>query len=201
MRSRVGRNRGASAICDRTGFRYPMSEMVVEPGTNYLVHRSVSDGQWSVVEHPLNNLGRYLKGKQGDPFPVKNARPRPSTETVSAITSYEGKVNFNTQYYVHAVGLRLLKGITTFSGAGSFEANPEVIISSGPVSFTGTGSLDATFDTDSITFTGSASFIPTPSDPSSNGNLLFHAELSSSRTVNDGESIVFAIGDVTVSLA
>ena len=38
-------------------------------------------------------------------------------------------------------------------------------------------------------------------DASSNGNLLFHAELSSSRTVNDGESIVFAIGDVTVSLA
>lgn len=74
-RGRVGRNKGASAICDRTGFRYPMSEMVLEPGTNYLVHRSVSDGKWSLVEHPLNNVQRYLAGKQGDPFPVENARP------------------------------------------------------------------------------------------------------------------------------
>ncbi len=69
------RNSNASAISDRSGFRFPMKEMVVEPGTNLLVHHSESDGQYSLVRHPLNNMGRYLKGKLGDPFPVENARP------------------------------------------------------------------------------------------------------------------------------
>ncbi len=75
---RIGRNKGASVISDRNGVRYPMSEMVREPGTNWLVHKSESDGQWSLNEHPLNNLGRYLKDKSGDPFPVKDARPEQS---------------------------------------------------------------------------------------------------------------------------
>lgn len=74
------RNSKANAISDRSGFKFPMSEMVLEPGTNYLVHRSESDGMWSVNVHPLNNVSKYLKGKEGDPYPVKNARPRPSTE-------------------------------------------------------------------------------------------------------------------------
>lgn len=68
------RNSKASAICDRTGVRYPMNQMVIEPGTNYLVHRSVSDGNWSLVEHPLSNMAMYLRGKSGDPFPIPQAR-------------------------------------------------------------------------------------------------------------------------------
>lgn len=76
--SRVGRGKGASAISDRSGFRFPMSEMVEEPGTGWLVHRSESDGMFSLVEHPANNLQRYLDGKFGDPYPVLNARPERS---------------------------------------------------------------------------------------------------------------------------
>ena len=95
------RNTRASAISDRSGFKFPMNEMVVEPGTGYLVHRSETDGFWSTVEHPLNNVGKYLKGKQGDPYPVEQARPRPTTETVSAVTQYRGKLTLNTQFYMH----------------------------------------------------------------------------------------------------
>jgi hypothetical protein len=69
------KSKTALAICDRTGFEYPMSEMVIEPGTGWLVHKSVSDGKFSSVCHPLNNLDRYLKNKTGDPFPIENARP------------------------------------------------------------------------------------------------------------------------------
>ena len=65
----------AKAISDRSGFKFPMDEMVIEPGTGYLVHKSESDGQYSLINHPLNNVGRYLRNKLGDPFPVQNARP------------------------------------------------------------------------------------------------------------------------------
>ncbi len=44
----------AVGICHRSGFKYPYSELVFEPGTNYLVHKSETDGNYSVVNHPQN---------------------------------------------------------------------------------------------------------------------------------------------------
>lgn len=38
-------------------------------------------------------------------------------------------------------------------------------------------------------------------DASTSGNLLWHGSLNSSRIVNDGDELEFAIGDVTVTLA
>lgn len=38
-------------------------------------------------------------------------------------------------------------------------------------------------------------------DASTVGNLLVHGALSASRTVNDGETLTFATGDVDISLA
>lgn len=37
-------------------------------------------------------------------------------------------------------------------------------------------------------------------DASTAGNLLYHGALSSSKTVNDGDSLVFSSGDVTITL-
>jgi len=64
----------AWAICDRTGTRFPMSEMIKEPGTGYLIHYSVSDGMWNMVDHPQANLQKWAQ-LSGDPYPVPNARP------------------------------------------------------------------------------------------------------------------------------
>ena len=66
----------AWAICDRTGTRYPMREMVVEPGTGYLVHKKVNDGPWNAVDHPQGNLGKYVTF--GDPYPIEDARLNPA---------------------------------------------------------------------------------------------------------------------------
>lgn len=44
----------AVAICHRSGFKYPYKDMVFEPGTNYFVHKSEDDGEWSLVTHPQN---------------------------------------------------------------------------------------------------------------------------------------------------
>lgn len=38
-------------------------------------------------------------------------------------------------------------------------------------------------------------------DALTTGNLLFHGALTASRTINDGESIVFAVGNIDISLA
>jgi hypothetical protein len=45
-------------ICfsDRSGMPYPYAEMVYEPGTNLLVHKSESDGAWNrmdVLDDPV----------------------------------------------------------------------------------------------------------------------------------------------------
>jgi hypothetical protein len=55
-----------------------MSEMVVEEGTKLLVHKSESDGEYNRVTSPLNRVMDFAK--TGDPFPVRNARPRPKGE-------------------------------------------------------------------------------------------------------------------------
>tara|TARA_R110000851_G_scaffold10031_1_gene36696 strand:+ start:11534 stop:11833 length:300 start_codon:yes stop_codon:yes gene_type:complete len=79
--------KGASVISDRSGWRFPMNEMVEEPGTGWLVHFTESDGEFSFVEHPLNNLHRYLDNKFGDPYPIDNARSDPEGgEDPSAFT-------------------------------------------------------------------------------------------------------------------
>ena len=49
-------------ICDRSGFKYPITEAVKEPGTGYVVHKSESDGMYSMVCHPQNKP--YKQGPQ-----------------------------------------------------------------------------------------------------------------------------------------
>src|ERR1035437_9047770 len=66
-------NSNANAISDRSGFRHPMREMCIEPGTGYLIHRSESDGKWNFVDHPQAHISEYATF--GDPFPVAEARP------------------------------------------------------------------------------------------------------------------------------
>jgi hypothetical protein len=48
----TGKN--AVGICHRSGFKYPYKELVFEPGTNFLVHKSETDGNYSLIKHPQN---------------------------------------------------------------------------------------------------------------------------------------------------
>lgn len=114
----------ASAISDRSGFKFPMSEMIIEPGTNYLVHRSESDGRWSENRHPLNNLGKYLKGKGGDPYPVQNARPRPPI--ASGIPVYQAVGNTGGAFYLAGSSDLVTTGIGSTNGTSSSTATATV---------------------------------------------------------------------------
>lgn len=79
----------AKAISDRSGFRHPISEMVIEEGTGYLVHKSETDGMWNLVDHPLNHVHRYVEF--GDPFPIDNARPEVVFESSEWLEDFDGK--------------------------------------------------------------------------------------------------------------
>ena len=57
------------AICDRSGFKYPYSEIVSEPGTNLRVHYTESDGMWNMVDHPQNYSPKNNRERIGLRFP------------------------------------------------------------------------------------------------------------------------------------
>ncbi len=67
------RNSNAWAISDRSGMRFPMREMIYEPGTHIFIHKSESDGSYNAVDHPQANIQKYARF--GDPFPVLDAHP------------------------------------------------------------------------------------------------------------------------------
>lgn len=71
----------AVAIDDRTGFKHPWKDMVKEPGTNWIVHKSESDGQYSLVNHPQN----FVRLNRADN--VALAWSRPDLGDVTANTS------------------------------------------------------------------------------------------------------------------
>lgn len=71
MSRKPRRTKNAVAICDRTGRKHKYSEMVIEPGTNYLVHWTESDGKWNLVTNPRNFPARPRVEGKG----LKFARP------------------------------------------------------------------------------------------------------------------------------
>jgi hypothetical protein len=84
----VGRNN--SAISDRSGIRFKASEMVVEPGTGYYVHKDESDGKYNLVDHPLNHVQKYVD--YGDPFPAENVRTEQNFTTILPLLDWDGKI-------------------------------------------------------------------------------------------------------------
>lgn len=46
----------AWSVSDRSGKRFPYNEMVYEPGTNFWVHKSESDGEYNMVDHPQGRI-------------------------------------------------------------------------------------------------------------------------------------------------
>lgn len=134
------RNSNASAICDRTGVRYPMREMVIEPGTNWLVHKSVSDGDYSLVSHPLANMHRYLKGKTGDPFSIPNARPDISWHSPQV---FYGKATLTGVGVVTANSYMSYNGAATLQGVGTLTAT-SLEVKEGSATLQGAGTLTVT---------------------------------------------------------
>ena len=86
------RSKVSMAISDRSGFKFPYNEMVVEPGTGYFVHKSESDGEYNLVDHPQNKTYIPISNEnQG----LYNARPEPKL-TTNYLTDESGNLIFAT---------------------------------------------------------------------------------------------------------
>ena len=85
----------ARAICDRSGFEYPMSEMVIESGTNYLVHYTMSDGEYNIVDHPQN----YPATKIGDVVGLENPRVDIDFDTFVYLSDTEEILQLSNPWY------------------------------------------------------------------------------------------------------
>jgi hypothetical protein len=82
----------AFGICDRTGFRYPVAELVYEftngKKNGIRVGRDVADG-----DHPQNFVGRV---KSDDPQSIRDARPD-ATEPLEIHVGVPRFDDFNTK--------------------------------------------------------------------------------------------------------
>jgi len=75
----------ATAIDDRSGFKYPWKDLVREPGTGWMVHKSESDGQYSLVDHPQN----FVRASRTESIGLAWARPDPANTPYASPLDYE----------------------------------------------------------------------------------------------------------------
>jgi|TARA_R110000772_G_scaffold50588_1_gene116310 hypothetical protein len=75
-------------ISDRSGFRHRLNQRVKEPGTNFIIAKSESDGIFNLVTNPQNRI-RFPIDKEV----IKDARPPDNSDrnqSWSAVTSTWG---------------------------------------------------------------------------------------------------------------
>jgi len=83
------------AISDRSGMKFPYREMVIEPGTGYLVHYTESDGMYSIVNHPQNYIpGASDRATQRYPRPLAS---QTTSEDLTGLLQTESGLVLTTQ--------------------------------------------------------------------------------------------------------
>lgn len=118
----IGSKRNGVAICQRSGVKYPISQMVYEPGTNLFVHKDLSDGEYNLLTHPVNRVVDFTSF--GDPFSVPNARPRPKgerDELASALNRWAGKASCTGVCKASGSPIRVLNGQASIEAVSSVE--------------------------------------------------------------------------------
>ena len=90
----------AVAIDRRSGFKHLQSEMTYEPGTNYLVHKSESDGAHNLVTDELNFPSEKLRKPEGVGLKYTSPEVSLSIGTVVSPTSLGliGDIMVNSHY-------------------------------------------------------------------------------------------------------
>jgi len=127
----------ATAICDRSGFKHKLKDMVLEPGTNLLVHKSLSDGKWNRVHHPQN-----FAADTKENISLRVSRPDPTSHDEILVKDSSGTVITNSQgqpYYTYnnktLLGEEYFPPPTDFSGLEAWynAADTTTIYTSGGV--------------------------------------------------------------------
>lgn len=132
----------AYGFCDKTGFRYPLKDLVPEFNngvkTGFLVGRDVVD-----PDQPQNFLGRI---KINDPQSLRNPRPDTSQAESRALFGFN-PVGNNAVFMTASVG-RVTVSIT--------DTGSEIVNPSGVAASTGVGSVTVPRDDVTVSLTGVA---------------------------------------------
>lgn len=138
------RSKYAFGFCDRTGFRYPLSDLVPEYNngvkTGFLVGRDIKD-----PDQPQNFLGRV---KINDPQSLRNPRPDTSLLESRALHGFNPVWN-PAQYLVASVG-RVTVTIGETEVVGGSAGTGQI----GSVSITTTGSDNVAVNLTGVAGTG-----------------------------------------------
>ena len=67
---KYSRGKKAVGICDRSGFKCLLKDLVKEPGTGLMVSKDMNDGMWNRVDHPQRH-----SGNTSESIGLRNPRP------------------------------------------------------------------------------------------------------------------------------
>ena len=185
----VSRNKYAFGYCDRTGFRYPLNELVDEfrngVKTGLRVGRDVADG-----DHPQNFLGRV---RIFDPQSLANARPDRSLDESRQLFGFNPVWN-SAQFMTASVGrvtvdldtlgtATSVTGVSATASVGSVSATAFTAIATAPSPASGrVGTVTITGDLGTNVFV-SASYFATagvnPVTASTNVTSVFTVTVAS----------------------
>lgn len=185
------RNPKAYGISERSGMKFPISEMIKEPGTGFFVHRSESDGMFNAVDHPQANLHKYAVFG-GDPTPTLNARP---DRNWAAAQVFQGACKTGALIQVYAAPIDTAGSFSNISVSSSVTSSPKVNYQ-GSSSLTGAASLTSAGIRNcsgESALTGAASFLSAGIRQQSGS-----ATSSASASVTSSGEIVF-IGNSAIS--
>ena len=86
-KKRFATGRKATAICDRTGFKHILKDLLKEPGTNILVYKTWSDRDYNRVDHPQN-----YPADTSESIALRNPRPDPLSEGTVDLIEVSGEI-------------------------------------------------------------------------------------------------------------
>ena len=181
----------AFGFCDKTGFRYPLKDLVPEYNngvkTGFLVGRDVVD-----PDQPQNFLGRL---KINDPQSLRN--PRPDTSLIESRTLYGfDPVGNDAVFMTASVGrvsvtttnatVESVTGVSATGGVGSVTVATTTANTS--VNVTG---LAATGGVGSVASVIADTFTVTVANPGSGNRYYIDSVLQATLTLSEGQTYVF----------
>jgi hypothetical protein len=86
-RRKFAQGKKSYAICDRSGFKHRLKDMVLEPGTGLLVYKGWSDGMWNLVDHPQN-----FPADVGEAVGLQNPRPDVPESEAPLLRNDQGEI-------------------------------------------------------------------------------------------------------------
>ena len=179
----------AFGFCDKTGFRYPLKDLVPEYNngvkTGFLVGRDVVD-----PDQPQNFLGRL---KINDPQSLRNPRPDKSLVESRALYGFDPVGSEGTlmtasvgRVSVTTTEVESVTGVSATGSVGSVTVNT----TTGNVSVSVTG-LAGTGGVGSIANVIADTFTVTVANPGSGNRYYIDGVLQATLTLSEGQTYVF----------